>query len=246
MADHQRGIQTVELAGEILKLLSSSYKPLSLSEIAEQMNMVPSSVYKYLVSMVRIGLLKRDESTLEFEAGALCLRLGLSHLNHNQLLKNARIALTQFAEQDQINVFVSMWSNTCGPTVVFYKEFAGFYNIGFRLGITLSLIHTATGRLFSAFQDQEILAKFNNHQKEKQALNTLQDACELIRAQGYSVLIDTPTPNLSSYAIPVFDQQNNLILAITAFSETKQLDQVKINHIINTLKGIAQNLRRDQ
>lgn len=245
MADHQRGIQTVELAGQILRLISSSYKPLSLSEIAEHLDMVPGSVYKYLVSMLRTGLLKRNESTLEFEPGSLCLRLGLAHINHDPLLKDARIELTQLAEKYQVNVFVSMWSDACGATVVFYKEYGGFFNIGFRLGITLSLTHTATGRLFTTYYEQESLQEFIHHQTDFFDETALQKSVEKIKQQGYSSLIDSPTPNISSYAVPVFDQKNKMILGLTAFGQTQHLDQQKSDQIVYELKAIAKNLSRD-
>jgi len=246
MADHQRGIQTVELAGQILRLISSSYKPLSLSEIAEHLDMVPGSVYKYLVSMLRTGLLKRNESTLEFEPGSLCLRLGLAHINHDPLLKDARIELTQLAEKYQVNVFVSMWSDACGATVVFYKESGGFFNIGFRLGITLSLTHTATGRLFTTYHEPESLQEFIYHQTDSFDEIALQKSVEKIKQQGYSSLIDSPTPNISSYAVPVFDQKNKMILGLTAFGQTQYLDQRKSDQIVYELKAIAKNLSRDR
>ena len=65
MSNHQRGIQTVESAGEILALVCNSPKSLSLSEIAEAMELAPGSAYKYLVSLLRTGLLKRNERLLE-------------------------------------------------------------------------------------------------------------------------------------------------------------------------------------
>lgn len=245
MADHQRGIQTVELAGQILKLVGTSNKPLSLSEISEQLNMAPSSVYKYLVSLSRTGLLKRNESTLAFEAGALCLRLGLSHIHHDLKLIEARKALTQFAEDFQVNVFLSKWSDLCGPTVIFYKEFAGFFNLGFRLGISLSLMRTATGRLFVAYQDQNALNSFVQQQDDSTEpvdLISLNLESHQIKQQGYSILRDKPTPNISSIAVPVFDQNNQLIWGLTVFSQSQQLDSETSEKILTELKRISQYL----
>ena len=151
MAGQQRGIHTVELSGEILNLICRSKKSLSLSEIAETLGLAPSSAYKYLISLQRTGLLKRNESTLEFEAGALSLRLGIAKISQNEVVAQSRHLLTQIAEKHEVNVFTSLWSDLNGPTVVFYKEFAGFFNLGFRLGNKMAL-STATGRLFAAYK----------------------------------------------------------------------------------------------
>ncbi|WP_104492138.1 IclR family transcriptional regulator [Acinetobacter indicus] len=244
MTNHQRGIQTVEFSGEILRLVCSSKKALSLSEIAEALDMAPGSAYKYLISLLRTGLLRRNETTLEFEAGPLSLRLGLAKINHDVLLIKAREALSKIAEKYEVNVFASMWSNSNGPTVVFYKEFAGFLDTGFRLGINLSLTRTATGRLFSAFE------KYENNSDHKLCLLEEQQIFEpellleidKIRKQGFSILIGTPTPGLSSCAIPVLNRNNEIFMALTAFSHQNKLNEEIMLLLISDLKCISESL----
>lgn len=245
MAGQQRGIQTVELSGEILKLICASKKSLSLSEIADYLNLAPGSAYKYLVSLQRTGLLKRNESTLEFEAGPLSLRLGLSKINHDQIIMQSRHALTQIAEKYEVNVFASLWSDINGPTVVFYREYAGFYNLGFRLGIHLTL-STATGRLFAAHKIKELRhlnqLKFYTADAHLFSDPTFQAGLSEIRQLGYSGLFDTPTPGISSFAIPVFDASNQMIFAMTFFARTTHLTTEKVQLLIQELKAISQAL----
>lgn len=239
MADQQRGIQTVELAGEILKLVCASKKSLSLSEIAAMLNLAPGSAYKYLVSLQRTGLLKRNESTLEFEAGSLSLRLGLSKINCDGIVVQSRQALAQIAEKYEVNVFSSLWSNINGPTVVFYREFSSFFNLGFRLGENLAL-STATGRLFAAYHAenlaQAILLKPYADAQQFSDARFLHDL-NRIRQQGYSVLIDTP--DICSYAVPVFNHDNQMVLAMTVFAQTQSVDADKISMILEDLTAIA-------
>ena len=249
MAGQQRGIQTVDLSGEILHLICGSPKSLSLSEIAEALGLAPGSAYKYLISLQRTGLLKRNESTLEFEAGALSLRLGIAKINHNEVVAQSRQLLTQIAEKHEVNVFTSLWSDLNGPTVVFYKEFAGFFNLGFRLGNKMAL-STATGRLFAAYksvQAEENLSLQKAFQQEhEQFLNAdFQRGLADIRALGYSALIDTPTPGISSYAVPVFNAAGQISFAITAFAKTQYLSPEKIQQILAELKAAARDLQEN-
>ena len=244
MTNHQRGIQTVELAGDILKLVCSSKRSLSLSEIAETLELAPGSAYKYLISLLRTGLLKRNESTLEYEAGPLSLRLGLSKINHDALLAQAREALTHLAEKYQLNAFASIWSDQNGPTVVFYKEYGGFFNIGFRLGMRLSLTNTTTGRLFAAYMEMEKLA-LNRQDVEQEALEKTDLNAELnnIRSQGYSTLSDIPTPGFTSYAVPVFDNQGQFVMTLTVFGQSDRFVQDNVESVINELNQIAAQLK---
>ena len=243
MSTHQRGIQTVDSAGEILNLICNSPHALSLSEIAQMMQLPPSSAYKYLVSLLRTELIQRDESSLTYRAGSLSLRLGLAKMRHDLVLLEARAALTKLADKYQVNVFASMWSNVNGPTVVFYKETAGFFHIGFRLGIRLSLHRTTTGRLFAAYMERQSLQPYlvKLDIKEQAALQDpeLIKYCMQIREQGYSHLSGTPTPGLSTYAVPVLDEQEKLIMTLSAFHQIDQLDQEKEHSLIADLKRIA-------
>lgn len=245
----QRGIQTVELSGDILRLVCGAKHPLSLSEIAEYMQMAPGSAYKYLMSLLRTGLLKRNESTLEFEAGPLSLRLGLSKIHHDPLLQQVRKALTAFATEHEVNVFAAMWSDLNGPTVVFYKEFAGFFNIGFRLGIQLSLTSTTTGRLFLAYQTPKVcIEKLKPDFFSATEILAFEDQhligeLEEIQQQGYSSLVALPTPGFSSYAVPILNEKGEIILSMTAFAKTDSLTQEKIQRIVQHLQHIAQNVR---
>lgn len=247
MSNHQRGIQTVEFAGEILQLVCHSPTALSLSEIADIMQLAPGSAYKYLLSLVRTGLLKRNENTLAFEAGPLSLRLGLSKINHDVILQHARSALTVLAEQYHLNVFAAMWSNQNGPTVVFYKQAGGFFHIGFRLGIRLSLSGTASGRVFAAYMPASVLEEYQQHIKpaehEAMQIPEYQKILTQIRTQGYSHLVDMPTPGISSFAIPVFNAQDEFMMSITAFQKTEMLSPETQVHLIQDLKQIAVQLR---
>ena len=247
MSSHQRGIQTVESAGEILQLVCSSPKALSLSEIAETMQLAPGSAYKYLVSLLRTGLLKRNPSTLEFEAGPLSLRMGLAKIKYDSTLIQARQALTELAEKYQLNVFASMWSKINGPTVMFYKETGGFFHIGFRLGIRLSLHRTASGRVFAAYQDQQALDEYGQHigESDYAALHQpeFQGTLKQIRIQGYSSLVGTPTPGITTYAVPVFDTTGKFFMAITAFYKSEEINQEQEAALITDLKAIATSLK---
>lgn len=245
-SDQQRGIQTIDIGGKILNLINSSNKPLSLSEIAEFMQMSPGYAYKYLISMLRVGLLKRNESTLEFEPGSLCLRLGLAKIIYDPLLEKSRSLLTEFAEKYQINVFASSWSQSSGVTVVFYKEYAGFFNISFRLGTSLSLGRSATGRLFSAYKDQlslEQYKKLNENNLEFEDANIDSSSVDLskIRQNGYSMQKDIPTEGISSIAVPVFDNGGHIILGLTAFADTEKFKASE--NLISELKLISQSLQ---
>ena len=80
MKSEQRGIQSVEVAGHILRMMVEQSAPMSLTEIAERVDSAPAQIFSYLVSLERTGMLKRDPVTQKYEPGSLSLRLGINAL----------------------------------------------------------------------------------------------------------------------------------------------------------------------
>ncbi|MCY1165569.1 beta-ketoadipate pathway transcriptional regulator, PcaR/PcaU/PobR family [compost metagenome] len=249
MLQNQRGIQSVEVACQILHVICSSYKPLSLSEIAERVDMAPGSVHIYLVSLIRTGLLKRNEITLEYGPGALGLRLGISHFDNNPTLTKAKEKLSELAQKYNLNVFLSLWSNE-GPTVIFYREFAGFLNISFKLGITLSLLETTTGHLFCAYKDKSEIINILDRKDPSKKLSTsfssgkFQEKIKNIRHDAIVISENLPTYGITAIAVPVIDQVNQMNLALTVFTETEKIEAMSNTKdiLIEDLKQIALSL----
>lgn len=244
MLANQRGIQSVEIAGQILDVICSSDKPLSLSQIAEHLNIAPGSAHIYLVSLTRTGLLKRNEVSLEYEPGALILRLGIFHFDHYPTLTKAKEKISALAHQYHLNVFLTLWSDD-GPTVVFYRENAGFLNISFKLGITLPLLDTTTGQLFCAFRDTTLISELltrKNQDLELYNSSLFQKKLKQIQHNAYVVAENLPTNGITAITVPVFDADQNVNLALTVFNETIKLEKELVSQIVNDLKKIAEEL----
>lgn len=73
----QRGIQSVEVGGRLLQALARQREPLGLTELAGEAQLSSAQAHTYLVSLTRLGLVKRDALTGNYEPGPLSLRLGL-------------------------------------------------------------------------------------------------------------------------------------------------------------------------
>ena len=52
----QRGIQSVEVGGQLLKALAHHGRPMALKDLARAADMTPAKAHPYLVSFGKIGL----------------------------------------------------------------------------------------------------------------------------------------------------------------------------------------------
>lgn len=228
MEKEQRGIKTVEVAGNVLQAFVSHPQPLSLTELAEICEISPSQAYTYLVSLSRIGLVKRNLVTQDFEPGFLSIRLGIQSALNDPRIHKILSPLDDFCKIEQQNAFITVWSRH-GPCVVRYREWSEALDISFNIGSYLSLSQTSTGLLFSAFMPTNIVeevireSRFMDENIETFRSRGVQARLTEIRNKKVSRLTGVPTPSVSTLAVPIFDTDGKLIYSITIFNKTENL-----------------------
>jgi DNA-binding IclR family transcriptional regulator len=72
------GVQSLEIGVDVLKVLVESGQALMLKEIAAAAGMPASKAHRYLVSLVRSGLVEQDSQNLKYDLGPLAIPLGLA------------------------------------------------------------------------------------------------------------------------------------------------------------------------
>lgn len=227
----QRGIQSVEVGGRVLLALAQARSPLALSDLATAAQIAPGQAHAYLVSLSRLGLIKRDELSGRYEPGPLSLRLGLMHLENQPAFRAAVPRVVALAEAIGFSVAICI-AGPQGPTIVRY-EHAGFpLHVNLHVGTVMSLPATSTGRVFCAYLPREALAAmWANQSGSLDSTMTPPDesaafeaALNEIRARGLAFSIDAPSPGISSLSAPVLDANGHLCLALTVIGSTGAID----------------------
>jgi DNA-binding IclR family transcriptional regulator len=226
----QRGIQSVEVGGRLLHALARARTPLALSDLAASADIAPGQAHTYLVSLTRLGLIKRDELSGRYEPGPLSLRLGLLHLENQPAFRAAVPRVAALAEEIGFSVAICI-AGPQGPTIVRY-EHAGFpLHVNLHVGTVMSLPATSTGRVFCAFLAPAALQAMWAHQSSANsdivpaATRASFDATlAAIRTRGIERGVDAPSPGISSLAAPVLDADGQLRLALTVIGPTGSID----------------------
>lgn len=228
----QRGIQSVEVGGRVLLALAQARAPLALSDLAGAAQIAPGQAHAYLVSLSRLGLIKRDELSGRYEPGPLSLRLGLLHLQNQPAFRAAVPRVAALAEAIGFSVAICI-AGPQGPTIVRY-EHAGFpLHVNLHVGTLMSLPATSTGRVFCAYLPDDVLATMWANQSGGPAGSAMtppaqsdafQAALSAIRARGLESSVDAPSPGISSLSAPVLDGDGHLLLALTVIGSTGSID----------------------
>ena len=247
----QRGIQSVEVGGRVLHALAKARAPLALSDLAAGADIAPGQAHAYLVSLTRLGLIKRDELTGRYEPGPLSLRLGLMQLANQPAFRAAVPRVAALAEAIGFSVAICT-KGPQGPTIVRY-EHAGFpLHVNLHVGTVMSLPATSTGRLFCAFLAPDALQTMWANQSggadeivasaERASFDATLAA---IRERGIERGIDAPSPGISSLAAPVFDVDGKLCLALTVIGPSGAIDVEWDGSIARALLDTAREIGAD-
>ena len=144
-----RGVQSIEVGGQLLQALLRAGRPLALKDLAAAAGMVPAKAHPYLVSFGRLGLVSAEAG--RYGLGPMAMQLGLISLQQHDPVRLASEPLEALAQASACTVALAVWGQL-GPTVVRVVEAPSPVHVSLRHGTVLNLAQTATGRVMAAFR----------------------------------------------------------------------------------------------
>lgn len=224
MSKPSKGIQSIEVGGQLLLALGAHGAPMMLRDLAQAAGMPAAKAHPYLVSFGHIGLVEQDPVTGWYRLGALALRLGLASLQQSEPVRIATAALADLGQRVQQTVTLSVWSGR-GPTIVRIDEADRPLQANLRIGTLMSTVTTATGRVFAAFLPAEQTAAVirqerarlaGMHGSVRTAIEQFDSQVADIRRRGIERGLGSPLPGIDAFSVPVLDRSGAAVVAVTA------------------------------
>lgn len=227
----RRGIQSIEVGGQLLLALGAHGRPMPLRDLAKAAGMAAGKAHPYLVSFGKLGLVSQDAVTGHYWLGPTAIQLGLVSLQMLNPVREATPFAESLAEQTGHSVALSVWGNH-GPTIVRLIDPIYPLHVNLRTGTVMSLAGTATGRLFAAYLPRKLFeeAMREDYQRLGPDIATPLSPAEVetqlaeVRTHGLSRTVNRPTPGVTSFAAPVFDYSDNIVLGITLMGSSGIFD----------------------
>jgi DNA-binding IclR family transcriptional regulator len=220
-----RGIQSIEVGGQLLRALAHVGRPMPLKDLAREAGMNAAKAHPYLVSFGKLGLIQQDPATGYYGLGPLALQLGLISLHQVDPIRLAIAELPRLANAIGHTVGVAIWGNR-GPTFVRVEEGPTAVHVNMRHGTVVSVRGTASGRLFAAFMPREqvlaALAAESGHRVTKLDAELQADLAR-IHEDRFCSLVDGAVHGVNAQAAPVFDGFGKMVLALTAIGPAATL-----------------------
>lgn len=202
----QRGVASVEIAGEILRALRGSHVPMSLQALSLLCGLSRSRLHHYLVSLVRTGLVRKDAEG--YALGSFALELGLVVADNLNLQHASAGWLRQLSAETGESSFFSVWSPR-GALIVRWEQGSRPLTVHARLGTVMPILTSATGLSLLAFDRENSTSIFETELRRidptlREAVRAarLADA-EVTRNKGIAVARGSMIGNVNALACPV-------------------------------------------
>lgn len=219
-----RGIQSIEVGGQLLLALVHLGRPAALKDLAREAGMIGARAHPYLVSFCKLGLIQQDPASGFYGLGPLALQMGLISMQQVDPVRLANEELRRLALTIGHTVGVAIWGNR-GPAFVRLEDGPTAIHVNMRHGTVVSVRGTATGRLFAAFMPRDevldVLAKESGQPVKFDA--DLEAELSRIKERRFSSLIDGTVSGVTALSAPVFDGFGKMVLAITAIGPSATL-----------------------
>jgi DNA-binding IclR family transcriptional regulator len=250
-----RGIQSVEVGGQLLLALAHQGQPMALKDLAREAGMTPAKAHPYLVSFGKLGLVEQEAGSGRYGLGPLALQLGMISLQQFDPVRLATPLIDELAQRVGHTVAIAVWGNR-GPTIVRIAEAPSAVHVSMRHGTVMSVRSTASGRLFAAFlpRDKVLAALADDgtdgpRRPAGRSARSLIDAAfeaELaeVRQQRMSRAQGSAVQGVSALAAPVFDVRGTMVLSITAIGAGATFDARLDGPVAAALKRCAGDLSR--
>jgi len=144
------GIQAVDIAIDVLKVLVARASSMSLSELARASRLQPSRLHRYMVSFARQGLVRQSPVTGEYDLGPLARTIGAAAFGRHNGLSVVHEVLSSLCAESGCSVGIYIWTEL-GPTLTRMEMGAEVQPVSLREGAALPLCGSATGRVFLAY-----------------------------------------------------------------------------------------------
>jgi DNA-binding IclR family transcriptional regulator len=248
----RRGIQSVEIASRLLVAMGQHVRPMALKDIAQAAGISANKAHPYMVSFLKVGFVSQDGGSGYYELGPLALQLGLAKLQRLDPVKEASPFIAELAEQTEQSIAVAVWGNL-GPTIVRLEEPTHPLHVNLRTGTVMSLVNTATGRLFAAFMPPKVIEKAMQGEVARMgprvgtaplSPSEFDVLVDETRRHGLSRSLSQPIPGIDALCAPVFDSAGNIVLGLLAMGPSVTFDSAWDGKVAIALRRCADAVSR--
>ncbi|WIY53786.1 IclR family transcriptional regulator [Devosia sp. YIM 151766] len=230
----------VDKAFEIIDLVAGEIAGLSVTEMATRLNRSTSQIYRIVVSLHRLGLLRRDEQTDRYALTLKLFELGTRYPPLQKLIYHATPILEQLSQDtDQSCHLATVAGNSLVILAQADSPMPMHYTV--KLGSRFPAMETSSGVVIAAFsapnRQNLLLAEFS---AEEQA--QFRARFTAIHAEGHERRGSDVTAGVINLSKPVFDAGGQPLAAITVPFLPQRRMRMEAEAVLEKVVAAAEDL----
>ncbi len=238
----------MESAAAILDVLHKAQVPLGVTSIAKASGFAPARVHHYLVSLLKTGLVHKEESPVRYGLGPFAIRLGLTAVDRLEIQHFSAPFLHELSTETGEASFFSIWS-PAGPVIVRWEQGMRPLTVFARLGTVMPLLRSATGQVYCAWGQGATVAEAVERAllqlpPEERAAERV--ACRVRTEEARHMACGTTRGSMlaevSAVAAPVFDREGNLAGVMTVLGLLQGFDASPKGAMANAVRRVSRRL----
>ncbi len=248
----QQGVQSVEIGLRLASSLAQAGHPVTLGELAQAASLPPSKTHRYLVSLVRSGLVAQDARDQRYRLGGGAIFMGLAAQNMLDEYRLLGEAIEELHRETGYVVAVMIWG-TFGPMVVRRLEpLDQPIMVVARIGATITITNSASGRLFAAFMPPNVVKPIIENEFTNKVISAATNKpigrrefakiVEQVRTDRLSSVDSEYRFGYSTLSAPVFRPPDEMLFAITMIAPSGAIDVSMTGKPARALRDCAQRL----
>lgn len=240
-----KGIQSIEVGYRLLEALQDSRAPMPLKVLGERAGLSPSKARNYLISLMRVELVRQDPVTGRYGLGSAALKLGLSALGQIEPVEIIFEEMKHRQDSVQATLFLSVWGNK-GPVIVRWLEGVEPTTVEVRSGSVLPATRSATGWAFLAHLPKSVSDPVVSKELESEPVpaKRLKAYCKDVTLHGVARIDGELLPGVAGMAVPILDHEARICAVVSAIGRRGRLNtsfEGELANQLRDLKSAAEN-----
>ena len=235
-------IQSLARGLQILDILEASSEGVSITEIAERLDIDKSSASRIMKTLANYGYADQSDHTRRYRLGPRLVQLGQHLLRKTSLRDQARPFLTKLVQRTNECAHVAILSQGRA----FYLDLAeSSASLRVAAGIgTLAPLHcTALGKVLLAFGNEPIPSELRTYTPRTITdPETLRMYLEQVRRQGYALDDEEYEYGVRCVAAPIYNVNKELVGAMGISGPVGRMTLERIHELAVIVKEVVQAL----
>lgn len=230
-------VKSVSRALDIIEIVSSEKDGLGVTEIAKQMDINKSSVYRILSTLVQYGYMEQDEETSRYKLGYKFLEMSSKLLESIDLRKEARPFLQELEKETNEVIHLVVYDQ---GEVIYIEKLEGTETLRMhsKVGKRAPMHCTAVGKAILAHLPSNVVLDILERKgMPRHTDKTITDQDEFlkelsqVRQKGYALDLEENEYGIRCIAVPIFDHVGKVIAAVSVSGPTIRMTDERIEQL---------------